>query len=149
MKHQHIEMLISLWKKPYGKPIVVFVLLLIFFLIFDYVYLMGANVHYASHPFNSPIQFNVDTPDQNYRVAIFIGNKKSKYTLQCQLFDPDGDLLMEEEDLYSRNKRSFLFTPEQTGTYRLQVQTVYGSSPPSIMVSVYKNNRSILSHRFR
>jgi len=149
MKQQHIEMLMALWKKPYGKPIVVIVLLLIVFLIFDYAYLAGDNVHYASHPFNSPIEFDVDTPDQKYRVAIFIGNKKSEYNFQYQLFNPDGDQITEGEDPYTRNKRSFVFTPEQAGLYRLQVQTVYGSGPPSIMVSVYKNNRSILSHMFR
>ena len=149
MKHQHIEMLMALWKKPYGKPIVVIVLLLILFLIFDYAYLSGDNVHYASHPFNSPVEFNVDTPNLKYRVAIFIGNKKSEYNFRCQVFNPAGDQIIEEEDPYSRNKRSFIFTPEQTGIYRLQVQTVYGSGPPSIMVSVYRNNRSILSHMFR
>jgi len=31
MKHQHIEMLMALLKKPYGKPVVVIVLLLIVF----------------------------------------------------------------------------------------------------------------------
>ncbi len=149
MKHQHLQMLIALWKKPYGKPIVVVVLLLIVFLIFDYVYLSGDNVHYDSHPFSSPVEFEVDTPNLNYRVAIFIGNKKSKYNFRYQLFDSEGDIIKEEEDAYSRNKRSFIFTPEQTGVYRLQVQSVYGSGPPSIMVSVYKNNRSILSHMFR
>ena len=118
-------------------------------MIFDYTYLSGDNVHYASHPFDSPIEFNVDTPNLKYRVAISIGNKKSKYNFRYQLFNPDGDQIIEEEDAFSRNKRSFVFTPEQTGLYRLQVQTVYGSGPPSIMVSVYKNNRSIFSHMLR
>ncbi len=149
MKHQHIQLLIALWKKPYGKPIVVIVLLFIVFLIFDYAYLSGDNVHYDSHPFDSPVEFNVDAPNIKYRVAIFIGNKKSKYNFRYQIINPDGDIIIEEEDGYSRNKRSFILTPEQTGVYRLQVQSVYGSGPPSIMVSVYKNNRSILSHMFR
>ncbi len=149
MKHEHIQMLMALWKKPYGKPIVVVVLLFVVFLIFDYAYLSGENVHYGSHPFNSPVDFEVDTPNLNYRVAMFIGNKKSKYSLRYQLLNPDGDIIREEEDAFSRNKRSFVFTPEQTGIYQLQVQTAYGSGPPSILVSVDKNNRSILSHRFR
>jgi len=30
IKHQHIEMLMALWKKPYGKPVVIVLLLIVF-----------------------------------------------------------------------------------------------------------------------
>ena len=150
MKHQQIQLLIDLWKKPYGKPVVVIIVFFIVFLIVDYTYLSGENVHSNSHPFDSPVAFNVDTPDLKYRFAVSIGNEKSKYKFRYQVFNPDGDMVIDGEDAYSRNKRSFIFTPGQTGEYRLQVQSAYGSGgPPSIMVSVYKNNRSILSHKFR
>jgi len=150
MNNQLIRLLMALWKKPYGKPVVVVILLFIIFLIFDYAYLSGESVHYDSHPFSRPVEFKVDTPNLKYRIGVFIGNKKSKYKFSYQVFNPDGDMVIDGEDAYSRNKRSFLLTPLQAGIYRLQVQSAYGSGgPPSIMVSVDKNNRSILSHKLR
>lgn len=150
MKHEHIRLLADLWKKPYGKPVVGCVVLLFVLVLLDYLYLMGETIHYNSHPFNSPISFSVDSTEVNYRVSIHIGNKESKYKFRYQLYNPDNQLVVEGEDAFRRNKRSFVFTPGQTGPYRLQVQSVYGAGgPPTIMVGVYKNNRSVLSHKFR
>lgn len=149
MKGQQIQLVVDLWKKPYGKPIVVLIGFFLVFLAFDYIVLSGSNIFYDSHPFGSPIEFYADTAGVKYRIAIFIGNKKSEYRFRYQLFDPDGNKIVDEEDSFGRNKRSFVFTPDEVGTYTLKIQSVYGSGPPRVMVSVHQNNRSIISHRFR
>jgi len=95
------------------------------------------------------VEINIDSTGVQYRVSISIGNKKSKYSFKYSLINPDEKIIINGEDIYRRNRRSFVFIPEETGIYQLKIQSVYGGGPPSVMVSVDKNDRSIIAHRFR
>lgn len=121
----------------------------------DFVVLRGERVAAGSAPLSGdrPAVLELAATGEEHLIEITTRRHRQGETMgrsvDYRLVDPDGNVLVEESEIVSREKRYLTIDPAVPGAYRLFVEDegLLGSSSGSARVAVYRDDHRI-SRRF-